>query len=468
MNRNIFLCLGITAAVFSFNSGFAACQLDSNPISYSKLDEKKWVEACLQTYPEISWLASEHVKHTEEGKSANQGSYSKQLFGQQYVEFDRTLLSLKCLNLILDGSREAYLAFVAAQPQADKLTPCSFKVLHQKAESLLKSAWGGLSEKQMVQALETALVLGDIGKSEKARELFKPYGISAPDHDDFHGEVMEKQPLLCPSFSKLPSSAQQLLKKSSNLAHYGHITHLEGGPEMFKKIKESRLASKDTLPLAFDLFIHACDVAGALGHVNQNSSLAYTEHTHRPIHALGAVVKPFGDPHYTEWNAYEVCLFMRNTWLGFSTKEPSNRVLARVGAMLRLSTPSEGIILKKAMAQLDASDRKRIHAQLDMRKEASNEIMRTPTYMPAVLINLANNTHLGSTKEKRLYKAIKIGLPFIARVLEKQKERIANGEADPQVPLNFNKMAAVAKTAPEQLEKEFEIDPDGIIKTAQE
>ena len=57
----------------------------------------------------------------------------------------------------------------------------SFHTLHLQGQRLLNSKWQGLSKQQMALAMETALVLGDMGKSEKARELFKPYGIDAPD-----------------------------------------------------------------------------------------------------------------------------------------------------------------------------------------------------------------------------------------------------------------------------------------------
>jgi len=96
----------------------------------------------------------------------------------------------------------------------------------------LNSRWGNMSKLQMAQAMETALVLGDIGKSEKARTVFKPYGVTSPDHDDFYGsamQVVKDQPHLCPSFSKLPIAGQKLLLEVANLAHYGHIAHLEGG-----------------------------------------------------------------------------------------------------------------------------------------------------------------------------------------------------------------------------------------------
>jgi hypothetical protein len=83
--------------------------------------------------------------------------------------------------------------------------------------------------------------------------------------------------------------------------------------------------------------------------------------------------------------------------------------------------------------------------------------------MPAVLVNLSNNPSLGGSKEERLSKAISIGLPFITRVLEQHKELLANSAIDPNIPLNFNQMAAIDKTSPNLLSKEFYIDKEGSI-----
>jgi len=145
----------------------------SKPIVFSPVIGREWVEKCVEQYPEILWLADATVRKTEEGEATLQGTYSEQLFGQKYIEFDRTIMTIQCLKLILDGSEKAYLAFTAAQPNDGKLSHASFQALHVQGERLLKSKWEGLSDLQMAQAMETALVLGDIGKSEKARELFK-------------------------------------------------------------------------------------------------------------------------------------------------------------------------------------------------------------------------------------------------------------------------------------------------------
>ncbi|MDP1609019.1 MAG: hypothetical protein Q8L98_06875 [Chlamydiales bacterium] len=442
-------------------SSFEDCLM---PMILSPIEGKMWVEQCVQQHPEVLWLANSEVHKTEEGQATLQGTYSEQLFGQKYIEFDRTIMTLHCLKLLLDGSEKAYATFTAAQPENGKLSFESFQMLHLQGQTILKSRWGGMSELQMAEAMETALVLGDIGKSEKARAIFNPYGIKAPDHDDFYGEAMQiifHSPKLCPSFAKLPTSAKKLLFKIANLAHYGHVTHLEGGLGMFSKLKESGVPSTDPIALSFDLFVHTCDVAGALGHVNNQSSIVYTESTHQAMQAMAEAVRVLISPNASELDAYNAYLSVRASWLGLNCHHHSDRVLTRVGAMLRLFTVEEGMVLRKAIAELDPVMQTRIAAQLDVQLKESG---RTPTYMPAVLVNLANNPALGVTKEERLSKAVTIGLPFITRVLERHKELMAKGEIDPTIPLNFNAMAGLAKNSPNFLKGEFTINQEsGVV-----
>ena len=167
----------------------------------------EWVQLYIEQYPELLWLADEKVQATEEGKASFLGSYSEQIFGRKYIEFDRTLMTLRCLKLILEGSEEAYREFTQDQPAQTRLTWKSYRELHEQGMHLLKSKKDGMSESQIVQAMKAALVLGDIGKSEKARERFKSYGINAPDHDDFYGEaikIIATYPQLSPTYGKLP------------------------------------------------------------------------------------------------------------------------------------------------------------------------------------------------------------------------------------------------------------------------
>ncbi len=467
---SVYLLLGVFTSTCIFANERQTLPAEFlKPMVISPLEGKAWVEQCVEQHPEILWLADSNVRKTEEGMASLQGTYSEQLFGKKYIEFDRTIMTLHCLKLILDGSNRAYLTFIGAQPIAAKLSRDSFHELHLEGQRLLAAKWEGMSKVQMAQAMETALVLGDIGKSEKAREIFKPYGIKAPDHDDFYGEAIQvilQHPELCPSFARLPAPAKKLLAEIANLAHYGHVTHLEGGLAMFSKLKESGVPVNDPIALSFDLFVHTCDVAGALGHVNNQSSLVYTEFAHQAMQAMGDAVRVLADPHKCELDAFSSYLGVRASWLGLDSNDSADRVLARIGAMLRLFTLEEGAVLRTAIHELAPSMRNRIAVQLDVHPQ--DRPGRTPTYMPAVLVNLSNNPELGKTKEERLSKAITIGLPFIARVLERYKELLKNNEIDPNIPLNFNKMAGIAKTSPASLCKEFYIDQEGSVRLASE
>lgn len=431
-----------------FKIGFAilAGIFLSSSVQVEKLPVER-VRECVDQYPEVLWLADANVRKTEEGTGAHSGTYSEQLFGQKYVEFDRTIMTLHCLKLVLDGSDIAYQEFTKDQPENVRLSRQNFALLHQKGQELLKT--------QDLRVLETSLVLGDIGKSEKARAVFKPYGAKAPDHDDFHEEVMkilQNNPRLCPSFDRLDANGKKLLCQTANLAHFGHITHLEGGPSMFSQLKKSKVSSAE---LEFALFVHTCDVAGALGHVNKESSLVYTETSHLAMEAMRNACRLLLDETKTELDAYNAYLTIRAEWLGLDPNDRISRVLARVGASLRLFTPEEGRILKEAVLKLDAETKELIISQLD-----GKEFGRTPTYIPAVLVNLANNTKLGATKEERLTKSALLGLPFVARVLEQHEK---NESADLSIPLNFNQVAGVAKTNPNLLTNDFIIDSEGNV-----
>jgi len=414
---------------------------------FASLEASDTVLSLTEKYPEILWLADANVRKTEEGQAAGL-SHSEQFFGKKFIEFDRTVMTLHCLHLILDGSDEAYELFSQAQPEEERISRNSFISLYLEGQAILKSGWKGLSETELLQALETALVLGDIGKSEKARELFGPLGIKAPDHDDFNGQVMRTAPDLCPSFACLPQASKELLIKTANLAHFGHIFHLEGGPSRFTKLKESELAYTDPFVLVFELFVQKCDVAGALGHVNRLSSLAYREKTHQGYQSVQRAIFTFTDTSKTEKDAYDVHLSQIAEWLELDPNDKIDRVLARIGAMLRLYTKEKGTILKEAMAQLDNEQSEKIALQLN------GEFLRTPTYVPAFLLNLSQSTSLTE--------AITIGLPFVAHVFEQHRASIEQGLFDPTIPLNFNTMAGIAKTAPYGIAK-FHIDDQGNV-----
>lgn len=424
---------------------------EPKPIVFSQVEGRAWAEACLKRYPEIGWLADSDVKKTEEGRALEESPYSEQIYGKKFIEFDRTIMTLRCLKLFLQGDEQAYQELTKDQPADKRLSKESFQEIHKMGCDLLDSKYEGLLRDQIARTLETALVLADMGKSPKARAQFLPYGATAPDHDDFYAQtlpVMQEHPELCPSFSRLPLAAQKLLGKIAGLIHYGHVTHCEGDTEMFSSLKQSKVVSSDPFAFRFDFFVHLCDVAGAAGHVNKKSSIMCTAPTYQALKATFDACLVLSDPLKVERDACNAYIAKRASWLGFDPSLPTDYVLTRVGAMLRLFTPQEGESLKKAFLKLNDTER-----SLVLKEFAAHEkTRRTPTYMPAVLLNLYNFDPQASLDAKM--ELAVTALPLLAQVLQSQKPGA-------EAPLNFNKVAGLVKQDPELVKySDFEISSD--------
>lgn len=426
--------------------------------------ESSWIGNIVNSFPELcEWLGNENVQITNEGVSSKDSSYSEQLFGKKYVEFDRSVLTLQCLDWFLsDNPKEAYKLFTQDQEEKAKLSYKSFLSIHELAKYLIDNNPLELSSSEMTHLMRAALVLGDLGKSDKAREQFDVSRKQVPDHDDCYRVVMNKlidNPKLSKTFNQLSKVAQQHLVDTAIDVHFGHITHLEGGPEMFSGLKNSKLTQ---FQLDFEFFIHFCDVSGALGHIKPYSSLVLTENTYQAMEAnRKACSLLVGESSKTEKDAYDFYLAQRGNWLGLDHENLLERILIRMGAMMRLFSKEEGEILKKGIDALKEEDQKRLISYFNTTEVLTG---RTPTYMPAVLVNLANNKTLGETPAERLECAIAIGLPVIGRALEMYKNYVDKGEIDEQVPLNFNPLAKIASGSPKDFETgELTIDTQGNV-----
>lgn len=427
-------------------------------VSYSQ--DITWVNQLVNHYPELVWLAGSDVKKTEENTAVQgNGSWSERLFGQNYPEFDRTMMTIACLRTILNGSDNEYEKFVSKQPESIRLTKEEFYNLQNHLRHIIESN-PHMTASEMIKTLEIGLVLGDMGKTSIAREKALAYGINAPDHDDFYAEVLEKCPHIFTAYKELTPAGRELLSKTSDLAHFGHIFHLEGGPEMFSKLKDSNIMNEDPMAFEAEFFIHACDVAGALGHVTNESSITFNSNTYHAHEAIKAACYQLQEGN--EIDAFNAYLSQRAELLGLDASNPQDRVLTRIGAMLRFFTPDEGQLLKTSFKQLPELEQQTVIAQLNCNE--INKDLRTPTYVPAVLLNLFNNKLLGESKEERLTEALRIGLPFISKVLQAHKKLISQENFDRTIPICFNFIAGIAKTNPYHLvDGVYDINSDGDV-----
>ena len=402
--------------------------------------ETQWVQNLLQEYPELVWLANKKVWKTEEATARkNSGSWSEKFYGEKLMELDRTLLGLRCMHHFVLGTEEGYAALTADQKKEKKMSYESFIQVHTIAKKLCTNIDEG------EHALKAALIFGDMGKTEHIRELTKKSGHYVPDFNELWGIIMRECPDILPTYKTLSAKTQKLLQKSAYIAHFGHITHIEGGPQMFTRLKQSNMAKDDPVALDLAFFIQVCDVSGALGHVSHNSSLVYTQQVHDTMMAIKHASEQLKDK--DETGALNYYITQRAQWLGLDAENKTEKVLTRVGAMLRLYMKEEGQQLRAAFAQLSKADQELVVEQLS--GEVAAKDVKTPTYVPALLVNLANSASLDQ--------AVTIGLPFVAQVL-KEKRNSGNN------PLCFNAAAGVARDNFAQLKaRKFTIDDENNV-----
>jgi hypothetical protein len=406
--------------------------------------EMLWVHALLARYPELRLYASERVSKSEEGEArVRPNAFSVRVFGAYYPEFDRTLMVLKCFFLIQSGSQRAYEVFVEPQTN-NKLTREHFDLLHARLEYVLLAE--GRDADSVCAAFLVALVLGDIGKIDGVHEWMKRYGINDLDHDVFYGSIM-KHPYAreaLPSFRRLSFEAQDLLVATANLGHWGHITHLEGGVALFEPLKHSFILENDLTAFIFQTLVHTCDVAGAGGHSNVSGSIIYNEKTFQTLETVYAACMLLG--HESPRFAYDYYLSVRAESVGLTVTGSEREVLGRVAAMLRLNDTYEGCVLEEASQEWTPEDRALILKNLSI--EGASRFLETPTYIPALLVNGLNHPVFGETRVERLREVVRIGVPWIASVMDAYWTLLESGSMDPSIPLNFNAAAGQVKEDP--------------------
>ncbi len=232
--------------------------------------------------------------------------------------------------------------------------------------------------------------------------------------------------------------------------HFGHIAHFEGGVELFDEIKKSDFL-EDQVLMDCAFIGHICDVAGAQGHVEPCTSLNYNEKTHQLLLDVREACKNISL--LGSAKAWDAFLEKRAKALEIGTEGNLNPILLRVGSMMRFTNPYEAHLLKKALFKLAPEELESIHDAFSW----ENRVL--VKYIPAVLLNLVNNPNLGQNLNERIEQTVLLGLPFIAKSINREKALKCPHEA-----LNFNPIAKIAKENPRELFNECAIvDDKGIV-----
>lgn len=420
-----------------------------------------WVQELVQKYPELNWFSTYSISQSLEEKDEHR--YSMRMFQKQVPEFDRAIMSIYCLQTFLKGKYEDYLEFVSHQARTSQLEWQSF-IMNQNHIQGIMTRVPNIKERELIHLFEFAIIFNEVFKSGILQKKLEELGLKSKEYKDVVLEAIQHIEQLFPSYQYLSTYQQELFSQIILTINFDQIIRLEGGPEMFSSLKQSAIIDKNPLSFEMGFFIYSCGVAGTLGHVNQRSSLMYTEDLHKCLMAVRSACYLLKDQ--TELAAYNYYLSMRATWLGLDAGSPLHRVLTRIGAMLMLYKPEEGKILKESLLKLAAEDLALVVEEFNANRKEMRYCIST--CLPSVLINLANNAMLGDVQRERLEQTIRIGLPFLAKVLKFQKDAAHRHEIEGGLPLNFDQIAKVAEDSPEHLkERSFQVDEEGNVTLAQ-
>lgn len=173
-------------------------------------------------------------------KDMRQGFYGK-------MSKETYLIYLKVANLLtlLQGTEEAYLRFVAAQPQNNKMSRASFyklsQLIQKTARELGEKSGESTTEAQLIKGadiLVTLLTMDVIGRgsNEYLDQISQLYGLdmklSGVDFDRRYVRIMEHFPIAIVSYYRQNASIREILAHNAHVsyqANLGTLALLEAG-----------------------------------------------------------------------------------------------------------------------------------------------------------------------------------------------------------------------------------------------
>ncbi len=349
-----------------------------------------------------------------------------------HQEVPRALSRLYCLQLLRNGSHEAYEAFVAPQtdPDTPRLTEPSFRQLSREIAGLDSVSY----EVIQTTAILDAVTLSPEARRRASKVLGKPFPEDTVDFLSVTAPYAEKiYPLARSIITKHPSAARLFEIVYLPHSHLRHMMYNEGSLSMYTVLNtgiQNKSISKNDLNLWYDHWV--VNIAGFRGHSEPAGSVYLTQNTWRSMNQLKLLLdRLFREP---KMNPMQVYLQKRGQWLHLNTltRNPNEFLaLASLGASARLFTPAEGRELYASFKSLPENEQKQWiqHSRLQLTALDTP----SPTYGPAVYANAIAVAGLPETVRKVL--------PVMLRVYEEAERMRIEGRLAAEVPLSFRELA---------------------------
>ena len=337
--------------------------------------------------PEAKLLIGEDIKASPESQGADEAA-------NQRAEYQRTVCSLNVMNYLYYGGDENYHKLTAAQNDANRLTREEFEEFHQWVAS-------NLSGEHSANVMRYIMLIHDLGKNQTlASAVMGEDAADSVDHDEvlrrlLRSDYAAKRTELLPTFSQLSKADQTIIRDvMSTELNLGQFIQAEAPPATLASFAES------TEPVRSLYIMHTLfDIAGALGHVNAESSLLLTSPLYNQMAAACDVLTdstlPTDDARYAHYLARRAQRFgLDNDAIEQLIDNQAHTHTVRLACMLRYDTPEEYQQLTNALDTLPGP------VQAILAQELSNDGIHQratlPYYGPALLKGLEKHHSLSA------------------------------------------------------------------------
>ncbi|KAM5458119.1 hypothetical protein MaudCBS49596_000029 [Microsporum audouinii] len=373
---------------------------------------------------------------------------SQLLYGEDFVEVNRTLVGMLALKWLLAND---YNSFTRYQQPAKRIQPESFERLHDILS-------GGLPKAGDIYALLVAIVINDLGKDDSLEaSVREATGITYNNHDEVLLAAANAQ--LIPSINSLNADLRSDLMLGLEVGSRLNLAQLAQGENVPASL-ESIYAMRGKQHAFFLKYMEVLlDIAGAAGHMDARCAAAMTEPVFRSYLAVydalvGAISGIFSLQH-----AYDHILTCRANILqniGFrwlSIRIPTERALLRLMTMGRVADISSADCFSQAFSDLPVDIKQNLVDGLSVDGLKVKPAI-LPYYAPGLIAEALRNCVDDTADAKK--RTVGVLMRFLARVYSKTTPEALN-HPDKAVPDVIPVDLSFAQTVVSN--EQFRLDP---------
>ena len=361
-------------------------------------------------------------------------SPSQQLYGEDYIEVNRTVLGMLALKWLMVGDHGDYEAFTWQQAPAVKLRPESF-------EKLRKLFQEGLQDPKDIYALLVAMVVNDLGKDpDLSKDVIAVAGesLAKQNHDMivYAAAQADMLPLLN-DFDKARKADLLLGLRFGSGLNAAQLAQAENVPG---NLKGALLMKGHDRAFSIKYMELLLDVAGADGHLDARGAKAMIEPVFQSFMTTRQVLQDIVAGKCDLRTGYDQVLTQRQEMLvkdGFeplSVTEPCERALLRLLTMSRTASKRQAKQISQAFHNLPDRTQQALVDGLSVDGYNDGTAI-LPYYIPALFAETIRNT--AKSNDKQQVAALCSVMRFLTRVYNGTKPMPGKAGAVVERDLSF-------------------------------